>query len=74
MWSMKRTHISMTLVDPYVVCEKITHAMTLVFVSNKNTHAITLVDPCVVFEENTHAMTLAIVNEKNTHAITLLDP
>ena len=41
-WSLKRTHISMTLVDPYVVCEKNTHAMTLVVVSEKNTHAMTL--------------------------------
>ena len=31
--------------DPYVVC-------------GKNTHAMTLVDPCVVCEKNTHAMTL----------------
>ena len=54
MWSLKRTHISMTLVDPYVVCEKNTHAMTPVVVSKKNTHAMTLVDPCVAFEENTH--------------------
>ena len=67
MWSMKRTHISMTmvvvskkntdamtLVDPYVVCEKNTHAMTLVVVTKKNTHAMTLVDPCVVSIENTH--------------------
>ena len=45
MWSLKRTYISMTLVDPYVVCEKNTHEMTLVVVSKKNTHAITLVDP-----------------------------
>ena len=45
MWSLKRTHISMTLVDPYVVCEKNTHAMTLVVVTKKNTHAMTLVDP-----------------------------
>ena len=44
----------MTLVDPYVVCENNTHAMTLVVVSKKNTHAMTLVDPCVVSEENTH--------------------
>ena len=56
MWSLKRTHISMTLVDPYVVCEKNTHAMTLVVVSKKNTRAMTLVDPYVVCEENTHAM------------------
>ena len=54
MWSLKRTHISMTLVDPYVVCEKNTHAMTPVVVSKKNTHAMTLVDPCVVSEENTN--------------------
>ncbi len=44
----------MTLVDPYVVCEKNTHAMTPVVVSKKNTHVMTLVDPCVVSEENTH--------------------
>ena len=67
MWYVKRTHISMTLVvvskkstnamtlvDPYVVCEKNTHAMTPVVVSKKNTHIMTLVDPCVVSEENTH--------------------
>ena len=57
----------MTLVDPYVVFEKNTHAMTSVVVSEKNTHAMTMVDPCVVSEENTHAMTLDVVNEKNTH-------
>ena len=45
MWCLKRTHISMTPVDPYVVCEKNRHAMTLVVVSKKNTHAMTLVDP-----------------------------
>ena len=56
----------MTLVDPYVACEKNTHARTLVVVSKNNTHAMTLVDPCVVSEENTHAMTIAVVNEKNT--------
>ena len=39
---------SMTLVDPYVVCENNTHAMNLVVVSKKDTHAMTLVDPCVV--------------------------
>ena len=54
MWSLKRTHISMTLVDPYVVCEKKTHEMTLVVVSKNNTHAMTLVDPRVVSKENTH--------------------
>ena len=58
MWSLKRTHISMTLVDPYVVCEKNTHAMTLVIISKKNTHA----------------MTLVIISKKNTHAMTLVDP
>ena len=42
----------MTLVDPYVVCEKNSHEMTPVVVSKKNTHAMTLVDPCVVSEEN----------------------
>ena len=67
MWSLKRTHISMTLVDPYVVCEKNTHAMTLVVVNKNNTHEMSLVDPCVVSKENTHAMNLAMVNEKNTH-------
>ena len=54
MLSLKRTHISMTLVDPYVVCEKNTHEMTPVVVSKKNTHAVTLVDPCVVSEQKTH--------------------
>ena len=44
----------MTLVDPYVVCEKNTQEMTPVVVSKKNTHAMTLVDPCVVSKENTH--------------------
>ena len=54
MWSLKRTHISMTLVDPYVICEKNTHEMTQVVVHKKNTHVMTLVVPCVVSEENTH--------------------
>ena len=44
----------MTLVDPYVVCEKNTHAMTPVVVSETNTHAMTRVDLCVVSEESTH--------------------
>ena len=35
----KNTH-AMTLVDPYVVCEKNTHAMTLAVVNEKNTHAM----------------------------------
>ena len=48
---------AMTLVDPYVVCEKNTHEMTLVVVSKKSTHATTLVDPLVDSEKNTHAMT-----------------
>ena len=42
------TH-AMTLVDPYVDCEKRTHAMTLV-------------DPYVVCEKNTHAMTPVVVS------------
>ena len=46
------THL-MTLVDPWVDCEKSTHAMTLV-------------DPYVVCEKDTHAMTLVVVSEKNT--------
>ena len=55
MWIVKRAHISMTLVDHYVICEKNTHVMTMIVVSKKkNTHAMTLVDPCVVSEENTH--------------------
>ena len=37
---------AMTLMDPYVVCEKNTYAMTLVVVNDKNTHVMTLVDPC----------------------------
>ena len=41
----------MTLVYPYVVCEK-------------NTHAMTLVDPSMVCEKNTHEMTRDVVNEK----------
>ena len=45
MWSLKSTDISMTLVDPYVLCEKNIHEMTLVVVSKKSTHAMTLVDP-----------------------------
>ena len=53
----KNTH-PMTLVDPYVVCEKNRHAMTL----------------AVVHEQNTHAMTLGVVHEKNRHAMTLVDP
>ena len=53
-WIVKRKHISMTLVDPYVVCENNKHAMTLVVVTKKNTDAMTLVDPCVVSVENTH--------------------
>ena len=49
----KNTH-PMTPVDPYVVCEKNRHAMTLVVVHEKNTHVMTLVDPCVVcLEEQT---------------------
>ena len=40
--------------DPYGVCEKNSHEMTLVVVSKKNTHAMRLVDPCVVSKENTH--------------------
>ena len=46
----------MTLVDPYVVCEKNTHAMTLAVVDEKNTYAMTLVDPYVDCEKKTHAM------------------
>ena len=47
------TH-AMTLVDPYVVCEKNTHAMTLGVVHEKNRHAMTLVDSYVVcIEEHT---------------------
>ena len=71
MWSLKRTHISMTLVDPYVVCEKNTHEMTLVVVSKKNTHAMTLV---VVSKKKTDAMTPVVVSKKNTHAMALVDP
>ena len=44
----------MTLVGPYVVCEKNTHAMTLVdpyVVCEKNTHAMPLVDPCGLWKE-----------------------
>ena len=45
MWYLQRTHISMTMVDPYVVCENNTLEMTIVVVRKKNTHAMTLVDP-----------------------------
>ena len=41
----------MTIVVPYVVCEK-------------NTNAMTLVDPYVVYEKKTHERNLAVVNEK----------
>ena len=41
----ERIQISMTMVDPYVVCEKNTHVMTLAVVNEKKTHAMTLVDP-----------------------------
>ena len=58
MWSLKRTHFSMT---PVVV-------------SKKNTHAMTLVDLCVVSEDNTHAMYLVVVSKKSTHAMPLVDP
>ena len=54
MFTNERIHISLTMVVPYVVCEKNTHAMALAVVNEKNTHAMTLVDPCVVSEENTH--------------------
>ena len=54
----------MTLVDPCVVSEENTHAMTLVVVSKKSTHAMTLVDPYVVCEKNTHAMTLVVVSNR----------
>ena len=43
----------MTLVDPCVVCEKNTHAMTLGVVHEKNRHAMTLVDPYVWFMKRT---------------------
>ena len=68
---MRRTHISMILVDPYVVCQKNTHEMTLVVVSKKNTHAKT---PVFVGEKSTHAMTPVVVSEKNIHAMTPVDP
>ena len=64
----KNTH-PVTLVDPYVVCGKNRHVMTLAVVCEKNRHAMTLVDPCVVCEKNTHAITLGVVHEKNTHPI-----
>ena len=41
----KKNTDAMTLVDPYVVFEKNTHAITLVVFSEKSTHVITLVDP-----------------------------
>ena len=57
MWSLKRTHISMIMVVPYLVCEKNRHPVNLDVVNEKNTHAMTLVDPYVVNENNIHAMT-----------------
>ena len=57
-----------------MVYGKNTDAMTLVVVCEKNTHAITLVDLYVVCEKNTHPMTLVypcVVCEKNSHAIAL---
>ena len=39
----KNTH-AMTLVDPYVVCEKNSHERSPVVVSKKKTHAMTQVD------------------------------
>ena len=51
--SKKNTH-AMTLVDPYVVCEKSTNAMIPVVISKNRTHAMTLVEPSVVSEENKH--------------------
>ena len=53
MWSLKRTQISMTLVDPYVVCQENTHAMTLGVVHENNRHAMTLVDRYVWFMKRT---------------------
>ena len=58
MWSLKRTHISMKLVEPYVVCEKNSHEMTPLVVGKKNTHSMTMVVPYVVCEKNRHAITL----------------
>ena len=43
-FSKKNTH-AMKLVDPCVVSEENTHAMTLAMVNEKNTHAMTLMDP-----------------------------
>ena len=79
MWFVKRTHISMTVgVVHDMVCEKNTHAMTLVdpcVVFGKNTHPMTLV--ILVCEKNTHPMTLVVVSKMSTHAmtpVTLVDP
>ena len=51
---MKRTDMQSHLVDPCVVHEQ-------------NTYAMTMVDLCVVCEKNTHPMTLGVVHENNTH-------
>ena len=48
----KNRHV-ITLVDPCVVCEKNTHAVTLGVVHEKNRHAMTLVDPYVWFMKRT---------------------
>ena len=36
---------AMTQVNPYVLCDKNTHAMNLVVVYEKDTHAMIVVDP-----------------------------
>ena len=62
---------AMTLVDPYVVYENNRHEMTLDVVNERIHISMTMVDPYVVCEKNRHAMTLAVVCEKNKHAMTL---
>ena len=50
----EKSRHAITLVDPCVVCEKNTHAITLGVVHEKNRQAMTLMDPYVVcLEEQT---------------------
>ena len=50
----EKNRYAMTLVDPYVVCQDNTHAMTLGVVHEKNRYAMTSVDPYVWFMKRTY--------------------
>ena len=56
----EKSRHAMTLVDPCVVNEKNTYAMTLGLIHDMD---------C---EKNTHAMTLVVVHEKNKQAMTVV--